>query len=43
VGPDSDVILILEYPNDPFGPECNSDSTYIQNPDLNALAKANCF
>lgn len=39
VDPDGDVILKLEYPNDPFAPECSSDSARIQKPDSNALAK----
>ncbi|KAK5651016.1 hypothetical protein OQA88_2097 [Cercophora sp. LCS_1] len=39
VDPDGDVILTLEYPNDPFAPKCSSGSTDIQKPDSNALAK----
>jgi hypothetical protein len=39
VDPDGDVILELEYANDPFAQEGSSGSTPIQNPDSNALAK----
>ncbi|GAB1319623.1 hypothetical protein MFIFM68171_09833 [Madurella fahalii] len=38
--PDGDVILTLEYPNDPFAPECGAVSTPAQNPDLTASAKS---
>ena len=39
VDPDGDVILKLEYPNDPFAPECSSTSTRTQKPDSNTLSK----
>jgi hypothetical protein len=39
VDPDGDVILTLEYPNDPFAPEDGIASTGTQGPDSNALTK----
>jgi hypothetical protein len=41
VDPDGDVILTLEYPNDPFAPEDGiaSTDTDTQSPDSNALTK----
>ncbi|KAK3986523.1 hypothetical protein QBC44DRAFT_333090 [Cladorrhinum sp. PSN332] len=39
VDPDGDVILTLEYPNDPFAPECGSPPTHTQSPDSTTLTK----
>jgi len=39
VDPDGDVILNLEYPNDPFAPECGSPPTRTQRPNSTALTE----
>ncbi|KXX74011.1 hypothetical protein MMYC01_209890 [Madurella mycetomatis] len=39
VDPDGDVILKLEYPNDPFALECGSPRTRAQSPNSTALTK----
>ncbi|KAK4161741.1 hypothetical protein QBC43DRAFT_346431 [Cladorrhinum sp. PSN259] len=39
VDPDGDVILKLEYPNDPFAPEGGGTPARTQKPNSNALAK----